>query len=159
MNMKTTLERAKQKTNKNNISVLQDLIGKNYDARKGYRMAMMDVTNPELKMFLQQQARQRSNFANAIDQEIRNLGDIPKETGSTAGTLHRKWIGIKSSVIGINDEAILGEVIRGEKAKISDYKSVVKNNSLAPQINNMLQSQLKAIKNTLHQVKTREGIA
>lgn len=158
MNMKTTLERAKQKTNKNNISALQDLIGKNYDARQGYRMAMMDVTNPELKMFLQKQARQRSNFANAIDQEIRNLGDIPKETGSTAGTLHRKWIGIKSSVIGINDEAILGEVIRGEKAKISDYKSVVKNNTLAPQINNMLQSQLKAIKTTLHQVKTREGI-
>lgn len=87
--MKTTLERARQKTNKNNIDVLQAIIEKNYDARKGYRKAMMDIQDPELKSFMQQQALERSSFTTAIDQEIRNLGETPLENGSVTATLHR----------------------------------------------------------------------
>lgn len=151
--MRTTLERARQKTNQNNVNILQAIIEKNYDARKGYRKAMMDVKDPELKSFMQQQARQRSNFTNAIDQEIRNLGNTPKENGSVAATLHRTWIDIKCRVAGNADETILEEVIRGEKAKVKEYKGALKNNLLAPQTHNLLQSQLKAIKNTLKYVK------
>ena len=157
--MKTTLERAKEKTNQDNVSVLQDIIGKNYDARKGYRTAMLDAKNPALKNFLQQQARQRSNFATAIDKEIRDLGETPKLSGSRAGKLHRRWIGIKSLVAGNDDETVLKEVIRGEKAKVNEYKGVIKNNTLAPQINNMLKFQLSDIKSTLNFVKKLEDIA
>ena len=156
--MKTTLERAKQKTNKNNISVLQSIIKKNYDARKGYKRAMVEAKDPALKIFLQQQARQRSNFTTAIDQEIRNLGNTPKEGGSIAGTLHRAWIDIKTLVAGNDDEIVLKEVIRGEKAKVSEYKGVMKQNTLAPQINSMLRSQLSDIKSTLNHVKALEGV-
>ncbi|MBA6152042.1 ferritin-like domain-containing protein [Gelidibacter maritimus] len=151
--MKTTLERARQKTNENNIDVLQAIIEKNYDARQGYRKAMMDVQDPELKNFMQQQARQRSNFTNEIDQQIRNLGDTPIENGSMAATLHRTWIDIKTRVASNADETIIEEVIRGEKAKVKEYKDALKNNLLAPQTHNLLQSQLKAIKNTLQDVK------
>lgn len=156
--MKTTLERARQKTNKNNVEVLQAIIEKNYDARKGYRKAMMDVQNPELKNFMQQQARQRSGFTTAIDQEIRNLGTAPKENGSMAATLHRAWIDIKTKVVGNADETIIEEVIRGEKAKVKEYKVALKNNLLAPQTHDLLESQLKAIKNTLKYVKNLEPV-
>ncbi|MBO3099703.1 ferritin-like domain-containing protein [Gelidibacter pelagius] len=151
--MRTTLEKARQKTNENNIDVLQAIIEKNYDALKGYRKAMMDVQDPELKSFMQDQARQRSKFTNEIDQEIRNLGDTPIENGSMAATLHRTWIDIKSRVASNADETIIEEVIRGEKAKVKEYKGALKNNLLAPETHNLLQSQLKAIKNTLKEVK------
>lgn len=159
MKMKTTLEKAKQKTNKDNVNVLQAIIKKNYDARKGFRKAMIDAKNPELRSFLQQQARQRSNFATAIDKEIRGLGKAPLKGGSRAGKLHRRWIHIKSSVARNNDETVLKEIIRGEKAKVSEYKGVMKNNTLAPQINSILISQLKEIKSTLNQIKTLKNIA
>ncbi len=157
--MKTTLEKAKRKTHKDNVGVLQAIIEKNYDANQGYRKAMMDAKDPDLKTFLQQQARQRSNFATAIDKEIRDLGQSPKENGSIAGTLHRAWIDIKSIVTGNDDEKVLEEVIRGEKAKVKEYKGVIRSNTLAPQINTMLQSQLKDIKSTLKHVKILEGLA
>jgi len=151
--VKTTFERARQKTNKNNIDVLQAIIEKNYDARKGYRKAMMDIQDPELKSFMQQQALVRSSFTTTIDQEIRNLGETPIENGSVTATLRRTWIDIKSRIADNADDIIIEEIIRGEKAKVKEYKGALKNNLLAPETHNLLQSQLKSIKNTLKEVK------
>ena len=157
--MKTTLEKAKEKTHKDTVNVLQGILEKNYDAEKGYKKAMQDAKNPALKGFLQKQAAQRSHFATAIDKELRDLGETPTESGSVTGTLHRAWIDIKSSVSGNDDEAVLEEVIRGEKASVDEYEDVMKNNELAPQINGVLQSQLRDIQGTLNRVKTLEDIA
>lgn len=157
--MKTSLEEAREQTHKDTVNVLQGIIEKNYDAEKGYRKSMKDAKNPALKNFLKQQAVQRSGFATAIDQELRNLGETPKDSGSMTGTLHRAWIDIKSSVAGNNDEAVLEEVIRGEKASVNEYEEVINKNNLAPHINSVLQSQLRDIQGTLNRVKTLEDIA
>jgi uncharacterized protein (TIGR02284 family) len=156
--MKTTLEEAREQTHKETVNVLQGIIEKNYDAEKGYKKAMQDAKNPVLKGFLQQQAAQRSRFATAIDQKLRQLGETPKESGSVAGTLHRAWIDIKSSLSGNDDEAVLEEVIRGEKASVDEYKDVLKKHNLAPEITLELQSQLGDIQNTLNKVKRIEDI-
>lgn len=157
--MKTSLEEAREQTHKDTVNVLQGIIEKNYDAEKGYKKAMQDAKNPALKNFLKQQALQRSTFATAIDKELRDLGEEPKESGSITGSLHRAWIDIKSSVAGNDDEAVLEEVIRGEKASVDEYEDVMKKHTLAPKIQNILQSQLRDIQGTLNRVKTLEDIA
>ena len=156
--MKTTLEEAKQKTHKDTVNVLQSILEKNYDAEKGYTKAMQDAKTPALKGFLQQQAAQRSRFATAIDYQLRQLNETPKESGSVTGTLHRAWIDIKSSLTGNDDEAVLEEVIRGEKASVEEYQDVLKNHTLAPSIAQELQSQLGDIQGTLNKVKKLEDI-
>lgn len=156
--MKTTLEGAREKTHKDTVNVLQNIIEKNYDAEKGYKKAMKDAKNIALKGFLQEQAAQRGRFATAIDQKLRQLGETPKESGSVTGTLHRAWIDIKSSVAGNDDEAVLEEVIRGEKASVDEYQEVLKNNTLAPEITQELQTQMGDIQNTLNRVKRLEDI-
>ncbi|WP_027125560.1 ferritin-like domain-containing protein [Gelidibacter mesophilus] len=157
--MKTSLEEAKEQTHKDTVNVLQNILEKNYDAEKGYSKAMQDAKTPALKSFLKQQAVQRSGFANAIDNELRQLNEKPKESGSITGSLHRAWIDIKSSVAGNDDEAVLEEVIRGEKASVEEYEDVMKKHTLAPQVNSILQSQLRDIQSTLNRVKTLEDIA
>ena len=156
--MKTTLEEAKQRTHKDTVNVLQDILEKNYDAEKGYTKAMLDAKTPALKGFLKQQAAQRSRFATSLDQKLRQLNETPKESGSITGSLHRAWIDIKSSVAGNNDEAVLEEVIRGEKASVEEYQDVLKNHTLAPDIEKELQSQLGDIQGTLNKVKRIEDI-
>ena len=156
--MKTSLEEAKLKTHKDTVNVLQNILEKNYDAEKGYTKAMTDAKTPALKGFLQQQAVQRSGFATTIDHRLRQLNEKPKESGSVTGSLHRAWIDIKSSVSGNDDEAVLEEVIRGEKASVEEYQEVLKNNTLAPDIAQELQSQLDAIQGTLNKVKRLEDI-
>ncbi len=156
--MKTTLEAAKEKTHKDTVNVLQDIIEKNYDAEKGYAKAMQDAKNPVLKGFLQQQAAQRSRFATAIDQELRQLGETPKESGSVAGAIHRTWIDIKSSLAGNDDEAVLEEVIRGEKASVDEYQEAIEKHTLVPHVTDVLQSQMSDIQGTLNKVKRLEDI-
>ena len=156
--MKTSLESANQQRHIDTVNVLQNLLEKNYDAEKGYKKAMQDAKTPSLKNFLQKQALQRSHFATALDKELRDLDETPIESGSLTGTLHRAWIDIKSSVAGNDDEAVLEEVIRGEKASVDEYQEAMKNNTLAPKINSLLQSQLSDIQSTLSRVKTLEDI-
>src|SRR5690606_27196031 len=114
--METTREKAYQENHKELVNNLQDLLEKNYDAEKGFTKAMKDAKNQNLKRFLQQQAAQRGRFVNELSQEIKNLNEEPKDSGSFTGDLHRTWIDIKSSIAGNTDEAVLEECIRGEKA-------------------------------------------
>lgn len=152
--MKTPLEESRKET----INALQSIIEKNYDAEKGYKKAMQDAKNPALKGFLQQQAAKRSRYATAIDQELRLLGEQPKESGSVTGSLHRAWIDIKSTIAGNTDEAVLEEVIRGEKASVTDYQDALNKPNLAPQVSNVLQTQLNDIQSTLNKVRRLEDI-
>lgn len=156
--MKTTLEENRQKKQKETVNVLQNIVEKNYDAEKGYAKAMQEAKNPALKGFLKQQALKRSRFATEIDKELRQLGAVPKDSGSIAGKIHRTWIDIRSSLAGNDDEAVLEEVIRGEKASVKEYKEVLQKHTLAPKINTLLQSQMGDIQGTLNNVKRLEDI-
>ena len=157
--MKTTFEEAKQNNHDDIVDNLQQLLEKNYDAQKGFAKAMEDAKNPRLKKYLQQQSAQRSRFATELTQEIRNLNAKPKESGSFTGDLHRLWIDIKSSVAGNEDEAVLEECIRGEKASWEEYNNTLKNQSFPPQISQVVQKQAAEIHSTLANVKTLEDLA
>jgi uncharacterized protein (TIGR02284 family) len=156
--MKTTLEEAKEHNHEKLVGNLQELLEKNYDAQKGFSKAMEDAKNPRLKSFLQQQAAQRGRFTNELTQEIINLNAQPKESGSLTGDLHRTWIDIKSAVSGNEDEAVLEECIRGEKASWEEYDNKLKKENFPPNISNVIQNQASEIHSTLSKVKTLEDL-
>ncbi|WP_026451923.1 ferritin-like domain-containing protein [Aequorivita capsosiphonis] len=157
--MKTTNEKANEQNHDKLVGNLQELLEKNYDAQKGFTKAMEDAKNPRLKGFLQQQAAQRSRFSNELTNELRNLNEEPKDSGSLTGDLHRTWIDIKSAVTGNEDEAVLEECIRGEKASWDEYENKLKEENFPPNIASMLQKQASEINGTLNKVKTLEDIA
>jgi len=157
--MKTTKEKADQDIHDNLVNNLQELLEKNYDAEKGFTKAMKDAQNNNLKEYFKFQAAQRSQFANELTDEIRNLNETPKESGSTTGTLHRTWIDIKSSLSGDKDESVLEECIRGEKASVKEYEKRLKENRFPSQIEGTLNNQKSRIQNTLNKVKTLEDRA
>ncbi|QQX75732.1 MULTISPECIES: ferritin-like domain-containing protein [Aequorivita] len=157
--MKTTHEKAKEHNHEKLVDNLQELLEKNYDAEKGFTKAMKDAENSRLKTFLQQQAAQRGRFTNELSQEIINLNEKPKDSGSFTGDLHRTWIDIKSAVSGNDDEAVLEECIRGEKASWEEYEDKLKNYNFPPKISNLLQKQASEIHTTLNRVKTLEDLA
>ena len=158
--MKTTRESAKEASHKNLVQILTDLLDKNYDAEKGYRKALKHTTNPDLKRFLKDQAVQRNRFATEIDKLIHQLNEHPKEKsdGTTLGSLHRFWIDFKSSVTKMNDESMLEECIRGEKASLKEYEDKLKKNNLSPAVKQMLEEHRDKIKKTLKQIKILEDL-
>ncbi len=157
--METTLEQAKKDNHNNLVSNLQELLEKNYDAEQGFTKAMTDAKDGQLKNFLQRKAAQRSQFVNELDKEIRNLNETPKDSGSFTGAAHRAWIDIKTAVTGENDEAVLEECIRGEKASLEEYKNRLQENNFPENVRSILSNQLATIEKTVSQVKTLENIA
>ena len=157
--METTRENAGQEMHKQITDNLQDLLEKNYDAQKGFTKAMQNAKSENLKHFLMKQAAQRSRFATELTQELRNLDEDPKESGSITGNLHRAWIDIKSSLSGNEDEAVLEECIRGEKASADEYHEKLKKYSFPIQISNVLHRQSSEINETLARVKSLEDLA
>ncbi len=157
--MKTTREEAKENIHDNLVDNLQGLLEKNYDAEKGFKKAVENAKNSQLKEFLKYQAVKHNRFATELDQEIRNLNEKPIESGSTTGTLHRAWIDVKTAFTGNDDEAVLEECIRGEKASLEEYEEKLKENRFPPQINSVLNNQLTEIRSTVSKVKTLEDLA
>lgn len=157
--MKTTHEEAKEHNHEKLVDNLQELLEKNLDAEKGFTKAMKDAENPRLKSFLQQQAVQRGRFTTELSQEIRNLNEEPKDSGSFTGDLHRTWIDIKSALSGNDDEAVLEECIRGEKASWDEYQDKLKEENFPPHISTVIQKQASEIHSTLNRVKTLEDLA
>ncbi|MGB5942810.1 MAG: PA2169 family four-helix-bundle protein [Leeuwenhoekiella sp.] len=157
--MKTTLESANEKRHEILNDGLQALLEKNLDAEKGYKKGMTEADSPALRDFLKHQAAQRNRFATALSHELHEIGEKPKESGSTTGTLHRTWMDIKTAFTGNDDKAILEECIRGEKASVKEYDEVLSGHKVPLAVENILISQRNEIRKTLDEVSALEDLA
>lgn len=137
---------------------LNELLVKNYDAEKGYINAMNNVEGSELKMFFKRRASERSQFAKELRTEILQYGEIPEDSGSFKGTLHRNWMSLKSTFSSNDTEAILEEAIRGEKASLEDYKDFLKDRTLPPSIDALLIKHKNAIQAAINTEKVHEEL-
>lgn len=156
--METTREAAHQQVHDITVNQLNQLLEKSYDAEKGYKKAIEDTDSTRLKTFFQERAATRSQFATEIHNELHKLNVEPKTTGSVTGKVHRAWMDFKNTLTSKNEEAILEECIRGEKASIQDYKEVLGQNALLTEVTPVIEKQLLSIQNTLNTVKKLEDI-
>lgn len=137
---------------------LNELLVKNYDAEKGYLNAIENVDNDRLKMFFKRRASERSEFAKELRTEILRYGQLPEDSGSFKGTMHRNWMTLKSLFSSNNEEAILEEAIRGEEASLEEYNEILKERTLPPSIDSMLLKQKNAIQAAINTEKVHEEL-
>lgn len=124
---------------------LNQLLEKTYDAEKGYKDAATNVKDTKMKSFLEEQAQQRNSFGHEIKQEIKAFDQKPDKGGSIAGTLHRTWMDVKTAFSGNENETVMEEVQRGEKAAIEDYDEILAETSLPGSTKSLLQNQRQKI--------------
>lgn len=134
---------------------LNDLLEKNYDAEKGYKEAVENVKNQELKNFFEKKAKQRYDFGHELKAEIKNFGEKPDKGSSIAADAHRTWMNLKSKFQD-SEEAVLEEAIRGEKVAVNEYEDVIKDPSLPASTTNILMRHKNAIETSLKEVEILE---
>lgn len=135
---------------------LNDLLEKNYDAEKGYQFAEENVKDPDLKAFFKDRVKERYDFGHELKAEIRNFGQKPDKGSSVKGDIHRSWMNLKTAFSSNEEEAILEEAVRGEKAAIDDYNSAIEEANIPPSTENILLKQRNAIEKSLEQLKALE---
>ncbi|QMW00300.1 ferritin-like domain-containing protein [Spirosoma foliorum] len=127
------------------LDQLSQLLTLSHDAEKGYQEAAENVDDNDLKILLQTQSRQRAEFAQELDREIRALGGEPDEGTSLTADLHRAWINIKSAFSTNDDKAVVQECHRGDQEALNTYNSVLQETDLAASTRELLLQQKHSI--------------
>lgn len=133
---------------------LNELLIKNYDAEQGYINAYKNVESNDLKMFFKRRASERSDFAKELRTEILQYGQIPEDSGSFKGVMHRNWMNLKSTFSN-SEEAILEEAIRGEEASLEEYNELITEKNLPPTIDGLIAKHRNAIQGAINTEKAK----
>jgi len=138
------------------VSVLNDLLTKNYDAEKGYKEAAEKIQHATLKSYFNDQAQNRYDFGHQIKALISKYGGEPDKGTSVAGDLHRTWIAIRDAFTN-GDEAIYAECIRGEEAFSEEYGEVLHLENVPQDVKDLVQTQKNSVDKALASLKVMEG--
>ncbi|QFZ53971.1 PA2169 family four-helix-bundle protein [Oceanihabitans sp. IOP_32] len=138
---------------------LNDLLEKTFDAEKGFKKAADHVDNKALKSYFEQKAQERYDFGHEIKTEIKALGQEADKSGSLTGTAHRAWMDIKALFSDDDEESMLEEAIRGEKAAVEEYNEIIKETTLPISTKSILESQKNKIESGLNRLKTLEDLS
>lgn len=137
------------------IQALNYLIGTCIDGENGYREAADEATSSDLKTRLLRLGQQRATFRGELEQEVLRLGGDPKESGSAGAALHRAWLNVRDAITGKDDDAILAESQRGEKAALDNYEDVL-GRDLPADIKEIVTRQHAAIQQAHDELHSRE---
>lgn len=137
-------------------SKLNELLEKNYDTEKVYKTAADNVKNIRLKSYFKEKAMQRYDFGHELKAEIGSFGETPDKGSSIEGDAYRAWMNLKAAFSSDNEESVLEETIRAEKAAVEDYNKVIKADGFPPTTANLLIKQRNAIERSLNEVKELE---
>lgn len=138
---------------------LNELLVKNYDAEKGYLSAIDNIDSDRLKLYFKRRASERSEFAKELRTEILQYGQVPQDSGSFKGTLHRNWMNLKSTFSSNDEEAILDEALRGEEASLEEYTEIINSDMVfPPSIDALLNKQRNAVQSAINTVKVHEEL-
>lgn len=155
--MKTTRELAKEESHDRLVQNLQQLLVKNYDADKGIRKAFKEAKNQNLKDYFKKEALRHHRYATELDRIIHSLNATPLEEGSAVGRFHRIWMDIMLAVSGNDDQTIIAETRRGQKATIKEYEEKLKTQKFPPRIAEILKKQLEDLKASVSQAVPTES--
>ena len=138
-------------------STLNDVIETCKDSEEGFRSAAEKVRS-EVRSLFQTYASQRAQFASELQSEVARLGGKPETSGSTAGALHRGWMGLKSALTGEDDHAILAEAERGEDSAVKAYRDAL-SKDLPTDLRSIIERQFREVQETHNRVRSlRDGV-
>ena len=135
---------------------INDILNKNEDAIKGFEMASEKATKPAIINYFKEKAKNRKQFNNEIIDEMNTSYSDFEYEGSTAGTIHRTWMNVKSFFSGDSNEAMLEEAIRGDKAAVEEYKEAIDSLEISMTLKTLLLNQVKQIQMDIKQSEAFE---
>ena len=140
------------------VDTLNNLIETCKDGEEGFRTCAEDIKNPELKTMFNAAARRCAEAAGELRSEVQRLGGKAEKSGSLAGSAHRRWVDIKSAIMGKDDASVLAECERGEDVAKSSYKNALEKD-LPPAIRAIVERQYQGVLQNHDRVRALERAA
>ncbi len=105
--------------------VLSSLINTLQDSQKGFADIGEHLQDDQLKRYFLAESLKRANFRAELENELHRLGEHDvKESGTTAGAVHRVWGDLKAK-LGGGDHTLLETSEQGEDQAKKAYQDAL----------------------------------
>lgn len=141
------------------LEEFEEVLEKNRDAQKGFAKAAENAKHPGLKSWFQRKSLERIEFNRDLEREILSAYPNFDVDGSFAGTIHRAWMDVKAFFSTDNDESMLEEAIRGERAALDEYDDLLEEEAVPANLRTLITMQRQKISADLEKIKTLEDLA
>lgn len=135
------------------ISTLNDLIETCKDGEEGFRTCAEDIGEPTLKSFFNNRAESCASAATELQDLVRAYGGEPERSSSLGGAIHRRWVDVKSAIMGHDDKAVLKECERGEDVAVNSYRRALEKN-LPADVRAVVERQYQGVLSNHDQVRS-----
>jgi uncharacterized protein (TIGR02284 family) len=140
------------------IDTLNVLVETCKDGEQGFLTCAEDIKNPQLKATFTKAAARCAESARELQAEVQRFGGKPERKGSLAGSAHRRWVDIKSAIMGKDDAAVLSECERGEDVAKESYEKALKKD-LPPEVRAIVARQYQGVMEHHDMVRSLEKSA
>ncbi len=130
---------------------IREILKKNRDAQKGFTKAAENANSVAVKEYFLKKSKDREKFNEKLLVEIRSGYPQVEVEGSFTGTVHRAWMDVKALFSAEDDETMLEEAIRGDKAAIEEYDDVLDYKALPVGLRYLLNEQREMIRTDVRQ--------
>lgn len=136
------------------VDLLNDLLRKNCDAKRGYRKAAEQLDDPALKGLFMSLSEQRDNFKKIIREEILSLGGEPQVFGQIEGPIQGAFARPSLLLVLSTVEKTLDGCLRLEAHDLQILKNTLAKYEVKESTHQVLGGQLESIKLTLSDIKS-----
>jgi uncharacterized protein (TIGR02284 family) len=126
------------------IDTLNDLIETCKDGEEGFKTCAQDISDGQFKQPFLTRAAGCAAAAKELQALVVAHGGSPETRSSLSGTLHRRWVDIKSAITGKDDESILSECERGEDVAKKSYARALEK-TLPPEVRAVVERQYQGV--------------
>jgi uncharacterized protein (TIGR02284 family) len=107
------------------IAILNDLIETSKDGEEGFRSSAEHVDDARLRDFFLRRSKEVGESVRELQGLVSALGGVPVNATSIGGTLHRRWIDLKTALTANDNLAVLNETERGEDVALAAYRDAL----------------------------------
>lgn len=140
------------------ISTLNSLIEVSRDGEEGFRSSAENVDDTQLKAFFIRRSQEVANSVRELQDLVRSLGGEPATSTTIGGTLHRRWIDLKTAITSNDTVAVLNEAERGEDVALKAYREAA-GQDLPPDVRLVVLRQLDGAQRNHDEVKRLRNAA
>ncbi|MDU0369431.1 PA2169 family four-helix-bundle protein [Hymenobacter endophyticus] len=126
------------------------------DRIAGYKRAVAESHNPELRGYYKQLVSQSQQFSTDLNTYLSREGRGRQTSTTLKGKLYRRWMDTQAALTGSDEKAILGANIYGEEWALKAYQEALADPKLTGEIRRTVERQYELSQNTYRRLKTLE---
>jgi uncharacterized protein (TIGR02284 family) len=135
------------------IETMNDLIKATIDSVDGYRSAAGDANSNQFQAIFQERANERQNVADELRQHVRALGGEPEDDGSILAGAHRVFMNLRDAITGLDDQAVVAEVERGEDYIKAKFETALEDHNLSTDTRTLISRCYESVKSGHDQMR------